>query len=305
MINNFDELISSASNGETRVLAVAAAHDEAVLTAVENARERGICNSILVGEKAEICKILEQIGADSKNYEIIQESDALSCAAAAVKLVVDGKADFLMKGLLNTSDLMRAVINKETGLRTQSLISHVMLYEVAGYPKIMYMTDGGMNTYPNLEQKADILENAAQVCRAMGLEKIYAAGVCGAEGVNPKIQATVDADALCHMKDRFDKYNMAVEGPMGFDLAISAEACAHKGYKGECGGRADIILVPAYEVGNGIGKALTYFAAAKSAGIIVGAKCPIVLVSRADTAQTKLASIALGCIVAGKQGVTI
>lgn len=297
MIQNLEELIRHESKTPKRLLAVAAAQDDAVLLAVEEARAQGLCNSILVGDRAKICEILQKIGANSGDYEIIDAHTPQECAEKAVALVVAGKADFMMKGLLNTSDLMRAVIDREKGLRTNMLISHVMLYQIPSLPRLIYMTDGGMNTYPNLEQKADILENAATVSKAMGMDKIHAACICGAETVSPKIQATVDASALANMSSRFDKYNMVVAGPMGFDLAISDEACQHKGYENEVGGRADIVLVPTYEVGNGIGKALTYFADAKSAGIIVGAKCPIVLVSRADTAETKLASIALGKIL--------
>jgi phosphate butyryltransferase len=155
-----------------------------------------------------------------------------------------------------------------------------------------------MNTFPDLEKKADILENAARTLQALGYSSMVAACVCGAEVVNPKIQSTIDADALAGMAERWKPYGMNVIGPVGLDLAVSPEACRHKKYAAKGGGEADILLVPTYEVGNGIGKALSYFGEAKSAGIIVGAKAPIVLVSRSDSSQTKLASIALGAVVA-------
>jgi phosphate butyryltransferase len=155
-----------------------------------------------------------------------------------------------------------------------------------------------MNVAPDLAQKVQILENAVKVCKGMKMDKIYASCIAGAETVNPKIPATVDAKAIADMKDKWEAYGVVVEGPVALDLAISSEACAHKGYKGEGGGNADIILVPYYEVGNALGKSLTYFAGAKSAGIIMGAKVPIILVSRADSSETKLLSIALGSIIA-------
>lgn len=297
MIQNFQQLLEQARHGGALRLAVAAAHDEDVLRAVSEAAREGLCQPVLVGDAPRIEAILQQMG-ESRQFEVIHCTEPGDCAREAVALVRQGKAEVLMKGILGTADLMRAVIDKETGLRQGKLLSHVMIYQVPGHPRLLYLTDGGMNTYPDLEQKAQILENAAQVCRAMGLEHINAACICGAEVVNPKIPAMVDADALAHQEERFAPLGLHVEGPVGLDLAISEEACRHKGYKGAGGGKADILLVPAYEVGNGIGKALTYFAAAKSAGIVVGATAPIVLVSRADTAETKLYSIALGCMAA-------
>ncbi|MDD4075561.1 MAG: phosphate acyltransferase, partial [Eubacteriales bacterium] len=242
--------------------------------------------------------ILEALGKNPADFTLRPADNDVECARAAVKAVKDGEADFLMKGLLGTADLMRAVIDKETGLRTDKLISHVMLYEVDSYPKMLALTDGGMNTFPDVTKKADILENAAAVLKALGYASINAACICGAEVVNPKIQSTVDAADLSNMKERWAPYHMNVFGPVALDLAISAASCKHKRYEAPGAGDADILLVPTYEVGNGIGKAMTYFAAGRSAGIIVGAKVPIVLVSRADSADSKLASIALGKLVA-------
>ena len=301
MIHSIDDLLTAARQGEPATLAVACAHDRDVLRAVAEARREGIAQAVLVGDAGAIRAILSELGEQESRFDIVGASGDTDAAQKAVALVREGRAGFLMKGLLPTAELMRAVIDKEKGLRTDRLISHVMMYEVSSYPKPLFLTDGGMNTYPDLAKKADILENAAQCLRALGYEKIYAACVCGAEDVSPKIQATVDAKALSEMTGRWAPYNMVVSGPMGLDLAISRAACEHKHYTGEAGGRADILLVPTYEVGNGIGKAMTYFAGARSAGIIVGARAPIVLVSRADTAGTKLSSIALDCVVAQNQ----
>ena len=297
MIQSISELLEAAKQGPEVTLAVACAHDHDVLKAVSAARKEGIAQAALVGKANKIREILAEMGEKEGHFTLVDAESDEDAAQKAVALVREGKAGFLMKGLLSTAVLMRAVVDKEQGLRTGRLISHVMMYEVSSYNKPLFLTDGGMNTYPDLDKKADILENAALCVRALGYDKIYAACVCGAEDVNPKIQATVDARALSEMTGRWKKYNMVVDGPVGLDLAVSRAACEHKHYQGEGGGRADILLVPTYEVGNGIGKAMTYFAGARSAGIIVGAKAPIVLVSRADTAETKLSSIALGCVV--------
>lgn len=297
MIKNFDEMLSIVKNNRKMKLAVAAAQDKDVIEAVILASKDNLVEPILVGDEAAIRKILDEVD-NSYDFRIINEPDVIESAKTAVSLVRNGEADFLMKGAIQTADIMRAVLDKENGLRTDSLISHVMVYEVPSYEKLLFLTDGGVNVAPNLEQKIKILENAIKVCKAMGLDRIYTAALAGAETVNPKIPATVDAEALANMKDKWAETNTVVEGPVALDLAISKNACIHKGYKGEGGGKADILLVPYYEVGNALGKSLTYFANAKSAGIIMGAKVPIVLVSRADTSETKLLSIALGSIIA-------
>ena len=300
MINTIDGILAAAKGGKPGVIAVAAAHDDAVLKAVSEARREGITNAILVGHVDEITKMLTELGEKAADYEIIAGDSDVDCAQKAVALCAEGKANFLMKGILGTADLMRAVFNKECGLRTGHLTTHCMFYETPAYERMFILTDGGVNTFPDLEKKTEILENAAMVLQALGYEEINAACVCGAEVVNPKIQSTVDADALSKMTDRWSKYHMNVCGPVALDLAISPEACHHKHFSAPGAGKADILLVPNYEVGNGIGKAAGYFGAAKNAGIILGAKVPIVLVSRADSAYSKLASIALGSVLASR-----
>lgn len=296
-----DDLLQAAKGRKAGRVAIAAAHDGDVLKAAAAAAEEGIAEPILVGDGEAIRKILLGMGRDSASFAIIPADGPEACAAAAVRLVREGRADFLMKGLLGTADLLRAVLDKDSSLRTGRLLSHVMLYENAAYPKLLALTDGGMNTFPDLAKKADILENAAILLGSLGYRSMVAACVCGAEVVDSKIQATVDAAALREMRGRWEPYGMRVLGPVGLDLAISPEACRHKNFKEEGGGEADILLVPTYEVGNGIGKAMSYFGGAKSAGIVVGARVPIVLVSRADDSRTKLASIALGAMASRAQ----
>ena len=296
MISTIDGILQAAKMGKRGIIYVAAAHDEVVLEAIVNARREGIADAILVGHVDEIRAMLTNLGESDDAYEIIPGGEDTDCAAKAVALCADGRANFLMKGLLSTTDLMRAVFNREHGLRTGRLTSHCMFFETANYPKMILMTDGGVNTFPDLDKKVDILENAAIAMKALGYEKIYTSCVCGSETYNPKIQSTVDADLLSKM-DRWKKYNMTVIGPLGLDLAISKDACQHKHYNAEGAGEADILLVPNYEMGNGIYKAASMFAGVRSAGLILGARVPIVLASRSDSADSKLASIALGSIL--------
>ena len=292
----FDELKSC---NEKAVLSVAAAHDEEVLLAVKDACEMNIIKAIIIGEEDKIRKIANEIKFDLTDVEVINECDLKLCAEKAVKLVSSGKADYVMKGLLDTSIILKEVLNKEYGLRTDSLLSHVMIYEVPSYHKLLILTDGGMNINPDVSQKKKIVDNAIKAAKSLGIDTVKVACLAAKEKVNPKMQATLDADELKTMcKDGMFGKGAIVEGPIAFDLAVSEEACKIKGYESEVGGDADILLVPNIETGNGIGKALTYMANAKSAGIIMGAKAPVVLVSRADTHESKLYSIAYGAIAA-------
>lgn len=298
MIKNFKEMLEVAKSQKKMKIVVAAAQDEDVIKAVSKAKEIGVAEPVLVGDKAKIIDIMNELGIPSSEFEIIDEPDLLQAAKKSVELIRQGKGNFLMKGFIQTADIMRAALDKEAGLRTENLISHIMVYEVPSYNKLLYTTDGGINVAPDLSQKVQILENAIKVCKAMKMDRIYASCLAGAETVNPKIPATVDGKAIADMKDKWEALNVAVQGPVALDLAISSEACGHKGYKAEGAGIADILLAPCYEVGNVLGKSLTYFAGGKSAGIIMGAKVPIILTSRADSAESKLLSIALGSVVA-------
>ena len=300
MIKKLDDIFNELKSCDKKaVLSVAAAHDEEVLLAVKDACDMNIIKAILIGEEDKIRKIASEIKFDLSEVEVIDESDLKLCAEKAVKLVSSGKADYVMKGLLDTSIILKEVLNKEYGLRTDSLLSHVMIYEVPSYHKLLILTDGGMNIDPDVSQKKKIADNAIKAAKSLGIGTVKVACLAAKEKVNPKMQATLDADELKSMcKDGMFGNGVVVEGPIAFDLAISEEACKIKGYESEVGGDADILLVPTIETGNGIGKALTYMANAKSAGIIMGAKAPVVLVSRADTHESKLYSIAYGAIAA-------
>ena len=300
MINKLDDMLKKLKGDKRVTLSVAAAHDEEVLLAIKSAVEMEIITPILIGEENKIREISKEINFDLSKFKIINKGTIEECAETAVKLVSSGEADFAMKGLLDTSVILKAVLNKEWGLRTDSLLSHVMVYEVPSYDKLLVTTDGGMNIEPDYDQKVKILKNAIEATKPLGLKHIKVACLAAKEKVNSKMQATVDARALQEAGERgeFGK-DVTVEGPLAFDLSVSKEAAKIKGFKSKVSGETDIMLMPTIEVGNGIGKALTYFAGAKSAGIIMGAKAPIVLVSRADSHESKLYSIAYGALIAG------
>lgn len=299
-LNSLDAVIQAAKTASSGVVAVAAAHDTAVIEAVSAAKKEGIVTPILVGHVDVMAKMLTDVGENPADYEMVSADSDVDCAKAAVRLVTEGRAHFLMKGILGTADLMRAVLDKDANLRTEHLLSHVMLFETPGYHKMILMSDGGMNTFPDFDKKVQILDNAAGVLHKLGYERIHAACVCGAETVNPKIQSTVDAFELSQMTDKWSKYNMDVIGPVSVDLALSKEACEHKRFNAPGAGNADLLLVTNYEMGNAIYKTALCLTGCRAAGLIIGAKVPIILVSRSDSAESKLASIALGAVIAGK-----
>ncbi len=297
MIKDLQGVISLAKERKKKTIAVAAAQDKVVLEAVVEAVNMGIVNAILVGNEAEIVSIASESSISLNSVKIVNESNIHKSAEKAVDLVKKGEANYLMKGLLPTSDLLKAVLNKEANLRTDSLLSHVMVYEVPNYHKLLFLTDGGMVPYPELKDKIGIINNAVRVAHALDIEKPKVAPICAVEVVNPSMQATLDAAALSSMNKRGQIKGCVIDGPLGLDNAISLDAAKHKGIVSDVAGDTDILLVPNIESGNFLGKSLTYFGAAESAGIIVGAKCPVVLVSRADSAKSKLYSIALGSIL--------
>lgn len=299
MIKELKDILDMLKGEEKVILSVAAAEEKEVLQAVKDAVENQIIEPILVGDKDKIKLISEEINFDLTGIKILNSNSIEESARIAVELVSTKNADFVMKGILDTSVLLKSVLNKDYGLRTDSLLSHVVAYQIENYHKLLLLTDGGMNISPNYEQKEMILKNAIQAAKVLGLDTVKVACLAAKEKVDTKMQATVDADLLqkAFVNGKFGK-NVIVEGPLSFDIALSKEASDIKGFKSEVSGDIDILLVPTIEVGNGIGKSFTYMADAKSAGVIMGAKAPIVLVSRADSAESKLYSIAYGALIA-------
>ncbi|RQD70079.1 MAG: bifunctional enoyl-CoA hydratase/phosphate acetyltransferase [Tindallia sp. MSAO_Bac2] len=299
MIQHLDELLELAGKTKKMKLAVAAAQDEDVLKAVCEAAKLNIIEPVLYGDLSEIREIARKIEMNIDSVEMHHCSDVKEAAAQAVDAVSSGSADFLMKGLVDTSILLKAVLKKDAGLRTERLLSHVMVYSPKTYHKLLMLTDGGMNIAPNLQEKKEILMNAVEVAKALGAEPVKVACLAAKEKVDEKMEATIDAAKLVEeQKKGVFGENVIVEGPMAFDLAISKEASRIKKFNSPVAGEADVLLVPNIEMGNGIGKTMTYMAQAESAGIIMGARIPIVLVSRADEFKTKLNSIALGSMIA-------
>ncbi len=299
MIRNFQDLMQVAKEQKTMRLAVAAAQDEDVLVAVLEAAQQGLVEPVLVGDLAQVKAIAEEKNMSLEGCQMIEAIDLTEAARVTVALVKEGKADFVMKGLIDTAILLKAVLDKEIGLRTDSQLSHVMVYDAKAYHKLLYLTDGGMNITPDLDAKKMIVANAIDVVKAMGVETVKVACLAAKEKVNPKMPATVDADALQKMSEAGDfGTGVVVEGPLAFDLAVSEEAAKIKGFTSDVAGDADVLMVPNIEMGNGIGKSMTYIGQADSAGIIMGAKVPVVLTSRADSAQVKLNSIAMGSVIA-------
>lgn len=300
MSKNFDDLFSRLKEIETKKVAVAVAQDEPVLEAVKEANEKGIANAVLVGDKEKIQEIASNIGMDLTKFEIMDVKDPKKATLEAVKLVSSGNADMLMKGLIDTATFLRSVLNKEVGLRTGKVMSHVSVFEIEGWDRLFFITDVAFNTYPELKDKVTIINNAVSVAHACGIEKPKVGVVCPVEVVNPNMPSTVDAALLAKMSDRGQFKGCIVDGPFALDNAISLEAAKHKGVKGEVAGQADILMMPNIETGNVMYKTLTYFASVKNGCLLVGTSAPAILTSRADSFETKVNSIALAALVAAK-----
>lgn len=299
MIHSFQELVDSVKNAGRRI-AVAVAQDAEVLIAVRKAADLGIVKPILVGEESGIKAIAGDLGISLDGMEIIDEPDKVEACRKAVKLVHDGDADVVMKGIVDTSVILKAVLDKDIGLRESPVLSHVALFGVEGFDRLLYITDAAMCIAPDVEQKAHIISNSVKVAHALGNENPIVTCLCAVEKVNPKMQATLDAAELVERNKRGEITGCTVCGPLALDNAVSEEAAKHKGITDPSAGKADILLVPYIEAGNIFYKSLTYMAKAQNAGMIVGAKAPVVVTSRADSDETKLNSIALAIAVAAK-----
>lgn len=305
-MRNFEEIIKYAQEyaevSGPKKIAVAFAQNEDVLKALKAAVNEKICQPVLIGDREKIADISKEIDFDLSNIEIIDEKDGTEACKKAAALVSGGKADILMKGLIDTAIILKAVLNKEIGLRTGNVLSHAAVFSVDTYHKIFIVTDAAMNIAPNAGEKMQIIENAVRLSHSLGTEVPKVAVICAKEKVNPKMQATLDAQELVQMQAEGRIPACIVEGPYALDNAISKEAAELKGVKGEVAGDADILLMPNIEAGNVFYKALTYLANADNAGIILGAKAPIVLTSRADSDKAKLNSIALAVLVSSYKG---
>ena len=299
MSKSFEELISKANKKTLKKVSVSNAQDEPVLQAVKAAKEQNIATAILVGDEAKIREIAASIDMDLTDFEIINEPDTEAAALKAVELVHNGKADILLKGLLETKTFLKSVWNKEVGLRTGKMLSHVCVFEIEGINRLLFFTDVAFNTYPTLADKVNIINNAVEVAHACGIECPKVAPLCAVETVNPKMQPTVDADNLTKMYEGGDFKGCQIYGPLSMDLAIDPEAAVHKGVTNPVAGHADILLFPNIDAGNITYKILVRTAKVKIGNVLVGTSAPVVLTSRSDDFQTKLNSIALATVIAG------
>jgi phosphotransacetylase len=302
-ISNFRELAQKTGRSSAKSrLAVVEANDPHTRESVVAAHREGIAEAVLIGKEARIKTCLEELGEDFRDYEILCSEDAGESLGAAIRLIHKGGADVLMKGQIETGEFMRAILNRENGLRKGQLLSVVGLFELERYHKILAVSDQAINTYPDLAGKKAILENAVGLLHALGIERPKTAVLAAVEKVNPKMKETVDADALKTMNRNGEIAGCIVDGPLSFDIATSGAAASVKGYESEVAGDADLLIVPDIVCGNVLVKALSGFAGATTAGAVVGAKVPIVLTPRSSEPSDKFYSIALAAYAAQNYG---
>ncbi|HDR6214749.1 MULTISPECIES: phosphate butyryltransferase [Bacillus cereus group] len=294
-------LIDQAAGQPKKTVAVAVAEDHEVIEAVAKAIKLQLAQFRLYGNQEKIMGMLQEHGLQtSEHVEVIAAMSSAEAAELSVKAVRNGEADVLMKGNIPTANILKAVLNKEWGLRKGSVLSHVAAFEVPNYDRLIFVTDAAMNIAPDVTQKAAIIQNTVEVARAIGIDLPKVAPIAAVEVVNPAMQATIDAAMLTQMNRRGQIKDCIVDGPLALDNAVSQIAAEHKGIVSDVAGKADILLVPTIEAGNVLYKSLVYFADAKVGALIAGAKAPIVLTSRADSAETKVYSLALAVATASK-----
>ena len=299
MITSLKEIISQARNQKKRI-AVASAEDKDVLISLSEAERHNMASFLLFGDALKIRETMEKNNLLFRHAEILDCKTPEEASYMAARAVSEGKADIIMKGLVDTKVLLKAVLSKELGLRGDTLLSHVMVYEMKSYPKLILLTDGGMVMKPSLKDKENIIRNAMVLGSLFALHPMKVAALSAVEKVNPNLESSVDALELQNIFK--EEKDVVVEGPLSFDIAISKESARHKGVQGEVPGDADVLLVPSLEAGNFLGKSFTYMAGAESAGIILGAKCPVILTSRSDSSEAKLNSIALAVMMTLSKG---
>ena len=296
---HFNKIFSEIKKIPMKKISVAAAEDSNVLEAVSIAKEKGIADAVLVGNEIKMKQIAKELNIDLSSFEIINEPDPIQAALKAVKLVHDGYCDMYMKGLLQTKDFLKSVLNKEVGLRTGAILSHVAVFEVKGISQLLFMTDGGFIIEPTLEEKVHLIENAVKVANACGIEKPKVAPLCAVEVVNPKMKCTTEAFELTKLNEKGKIKNCIVDGPMSMDMAISREACEHKGtLDRKITGDADILLFPDIHSNNIAAKFVAHTAEHYAGMILSGTSAPVILTSRSDDIKTKVSSIAFASYIA-------
>ncbi len=295
MIKTLEEMLDRAKSLGRKRLAVAAADEFEVLKAVEEARKSGIVDGILVGDKRRILKTCNDAEINPENFSIIDIPDSREAADECCRLIRNKEADFIMKGAIKTSAFMKAILDKQNGLAEGGLLSHVAVFEINGFNRLLFITDAAINISPSLWDKVQIIKNAVNMARNIGYNYPKVACLAAVEVVNPdKMPDTVDSAALAVMSLRKQIKNCVIDGPLALDVAISEKAVEIKGITSPVAGKADILLAPEIISANILYKSLTYLAGAKAAAIVTGTIAPVVLTSRADDHQTKFLSIAMG-----------
>jgi len=294
---SFADLIERAVKIGPKSIAIAAAEDEEILLAAQEAEQRGLADCVLIGDRGGIRLLAKEHEIDVSRMMIVHEPDVRIAAQKAMELVRMGHADIAMKGLVKTGRFLKAALDKENGLRTGRLLSHIGIFEIPDFGRLLFVTDAGVVVAPTMEQKIEIVQNAIFVAHELGIEEPKVAILAATEMVNPRIPTTLDAANLSKMADRGQIRGGLVDGPLALDNAISPESVAIKGIKSQVAGYADILVAPDVEAGNMLAKAISCFANAKMAGIVVGAKAPLVVASRSDPRETKLVSMALGVLL--------
>jgi len=297
-IKNFAEIFAKAKQKEGAAVAVACAADAHVLAAADMAAKESIAGFILVGDEDKIRKTAAEAGVDISRFEIVHEPDDIAACKTAVSLVAAGRAGALMKGSIDTSVVMKAALDKEGGMRSGKKLSHIAAFEVAGYHKLLFVTDAAINLAPDIDGKKDILANAISALHNMGVHMPKAALLAAKEKADEKMPVTMEYAEIVklHKAGGFFSDNAIIDGPLALDNAVSAESCAIKGINSPVGGDADLLFCPDIEAGNILYKSLAFLAGAKNGGVVIGAKRPIILTSRADSAESKLISIALSVL---------
>jgi phosphate acetyltransferase len=294
----YERLIARCKSLSPVPTAVVHPCDESSLRGAVEAAQMGILTPILVGPRDKVEATAKQYGVDISGFEIVDAPHSHAAAAEAVRLAREGKAEMLMKGSLHTDELMGAVVKGDTGLRTERRISHCFIMDVPTLDRPIFITDAAVNIFPTLEDKVHITQNAIDLAQALGREQPKVAILSAMETVNPKVQSTIEAAALCKMADRGQITGGILDGPLALDNAIDLTAAKIKKIDSPVAGRADILVVPDLEAGNMLAKSLTFMADADAAGIVLGARVPIILTSRADSVMTRLASCAVAALVA-------
>jgi phosphate butyryltransferase len=302
MYRSLNDLVEAARGLGPVSIAVASGHSPECIAALKQARDMGLANGIFIGDAKKIWALADEISFDLPTHQVLNEPDPAKAAAIAVGMVRDGNASLLMKGKLGTAQLVRAVLDKEAGLRAGRLLSQVIVFQVPGFNRLMLMTDAAINIAPTLAQKAELCRNAFDVAHAIGIEKPNLAVLCALEQVNQEMPATMDAAALTAMNRRNQIEGGFIDGPVALDAPLSRFAAECKGIDSPIVENTDIFLAPDIEAANILYRAILYFARGESGGIVVGAKVPLILLSRAESPETKIHSIAIAILKARNQG---